>query len=165
MVTGSRRAFWRVSQRSTWSHAHCGQSRCRQELYHTRAVPGVGTILALVLLYEIHDIHRCPRVQDFVSSARLVTCAQESAGQRYGTAGPNRGHAYLKWAFSEAAVLCLRHHSAGQQCLAKLERKHGQGKALTSLAHQLGRAVYDRRKRQTVFALEPFLPSEREQSG
>jgi transposase len=35
--------------------------------YRLRSVPGIGKILALVLLYEIHDIHRFPRVQDFVS--------------------------------------------------------------------------------------------------
>jgi transposase len=29
--------------------------------YRLRSVPGVGKILALVLLYEIHDIHRFPR--------------------------------------------------------------------------------------------------------
>jgi len=32
--------------------------------YRLRSVPGIGKILALVLLYEIHDIHRFPRVQD-----------------------------------------------------------------------------------------------------
>jgi transposase len=74
-------------------------------LYLLRTVPGIGEILSLVLLYEIHDIHRFPRVQAFVSYCRLVKCAQESAGKRYGTSGTNMGHAYLKWAFSEAAVL------------------------------------------------------------
>jgi transposase len=32
-----------------------------------RAVPGIGKILALVMLYEIHDIDRFPTVQDFAS--------------------------------------------------------------------------------------------------
>ena len=36
-----------------------------------RSVPGIGQILALVLLYEIHDIQRFPRVQDFASYCRL----------------------------------------------------------------------------------------------
>ena len=31
------------------------------------SVPGIGTSLALVLLYEIQDLARFPRVQDFVS--------------------------------------------------------------------------------------------------
>jgi transposase len=51
-------------------------------LYLLRTVPGIGQILSLVLRYEIHDIQRFPRVQDFVSDCRLVTCAKESAGKR-----------------------------------------------------------------------------------
>ena len=122
-----------------------------------RSVPGVGKILALVLLYEIHDIHRFPRGQDFVSYARPVNCAKESAGKRDGTSGKNTGHAYLKWAFSEAAVRFLRHNPAGQKFLATVERQHGKGKALTILAHKLARAVYDLLKRQAAFAMETFL--------
>jgi hypothetical protein len=53
------------------------------------------------------------------------------------------GNADLKWAFSEAAVFCLWHNTAGQEYLARVENKHGKGEALTSLAHQCGRAVYD----------------------
>src|SRR5918994_416179 len=52
-------------------------------LYLLRTVPGIGEILSLVLLDEIHDIQRFPRVQDFVSYCRLVKCAEESAGKRY----------------------------------------------------------------------------------
>ncbi len=36
-------------------------------LYLLQTVPGIGKILSLVLLYEIHDIARFPRGQDFVS--------------------------------------------------------------------------------------------------
>jgi transposase len=107
-----------------------------------RTVPGIGEILSLVLLYEIHDLQRFPRVQDFVSYCRLSKCAKESAGKRYGTSGGKIGNAYLKWAFSEAAVLFLRAHPAGQKYLARLEKKPGKGKALTVLAHKLARAVY-----------------------
>jgi transposase len=82
-------------------------------------VPGIGKILRLVLLYAIHTIDRFPRVQDFVSYCRLVTCAKESAGKRYGTSGAKIGNAYLKWAFSEAAVLFLRTNPAGQKYLAR----------------------------------------------
>lgn len=113
-----------------------------QPLYRLQAIPGIGKLLRLVLLYESHDITRFPRVQDVVSYCRLVKGAKESAGKRYGTAGTKSGHAYLQWAFSEAAVLFLRNTPAGQKSLARLEKKHGQGKALTVLAHKLARAVY-----------------------
>jgi transposase len=75
-----------------------------QTFYRLQAVPGIGKMLSVGLLYAIHDISRFPRVQDFVSSCRLVQCAQESAGKRYGSAGTKIGKAYLKWAFAEAAV-------------------------------------------------------------
>jgi transposase len=126
-------------------------------LYLLRTVPGIGEILSLVLLYEIHDIQRFSRVQDFVSYCRLVKCAKESAGKRYGTSGSKIGNAYLKWAFSEAAVLFLRANPAGQKYLARLEKTHGKGKALTVLAHKLARAVYYILKRHTAFDMHKFL--------
>jgi transposase len=126
-------------------------------LYLLQTVPGIGKILSLVLLYEIHDIARFPRVQDFASYCRLVKCAKESAGKRSGTSGAKIGNAHLTWAFSEAAVLFLRDNPAAQKLLARLEQKHGKGKALTILAHTLARAVYYMLKRQTAFALPQFL--------
>jgi transposase len=128
-----------------------------QTLYLLQTVPGIGKILSLVLLYEIHDIDRFASVQDFVSSCRLVKCAKESAGKRLGTAGKKIGNVHLKWAFSEAAMLFLRNNAAGQIFLARIEKKHGKGKALTILAHQLARAVYYMLKRKTAFKMETFL--------
>jgi transposase len=128
-----------------------------QTFSRLRSIPGVGKILALVLLYEIHDIRRFPRVQEFVSYGRLVKCAKESAGKRYGTSGKKIGNAYLKWAFSEAAVLFLRNNPAGQKYLARLTKQHGKGKALTVLAHKLARAVYYMLKRESVFDMDKFF--------
>jgi transposase len=95
------------------------QQHDAQPLYRLQSVPGIGKILRVVRLDEMHDSTRFPRVQDVVSSCRLVKGAKESAGKRYGTAGTKIGNAYLKWAFSEAAVLFLRNHPAGQKYLAR----------------------------------------------
>ena len=95
-----------------------------------------------MLLDEIHDIRRFPSVQDFASYARLVKCRKESGGKHLGTSGKKIGNAHLKWAFSEAATLFLRHHPEGQKLFERLEKKHHKGKALSILAHQRGRAVY-----------------------
>jgi transposase len=126
-------------------------------LYLLQTVPGIGKILSLVLLYEIHDIARVPRLQACVSDCRLVKCAKESAGKRYGSAGTKIGNAHLKWAFSEAAVLLLRNNPGGQKYLARLENKYGKGKALTILAHTLARATYYMLKRRVAFDLDAFL--------
>jgi transposase len=126
-------------------------------LYLLQTVPGIGKMLSLVLLYDLHAIARCPRVQDCLSSCRLVTCAREAAGKRYGTSGTTIGHAHLTWAFSAAAVLFWRDHPAAQQYLARLEQKPGQGKALTLLAQKLARAVYYLLKRHVACDRETFL--------
>jgi hypothetical protein len=84
----------------------------------------------------MHPIERFPSVQDFASSCRLVTCAQESNGKRSGTSGSNMGNAPLTWTFSAAAVLFLRDNPAGQKFPARLEKKHGQGNAVTIFAHK-----------------------------
>jgi transposase len=128
-------------------------------LYLLQTVPGIGKILSLVLLYEIHTIERFARVQEFASYCRLVKCAKESGGKRYGTSGAKIGNAHLKWAFSEAAVLFLRANPAGQKLLARLERQHSKGKALTILAHKLARAVYYMLKRKTAFNMHKFFSS------
>ena len=121
------------------------------------SVPGVGKILALVLLYEIHDISRFPTVQDFASYCRLVKSKKESAGKLHGTSGHKIGNAHLKWAFSEAAVGFLRNNPQGQAYLARLEKKHGKAKALTALAHKLARAVYHMLRRKEAFDLKRFI--------
>jgi transposase len=73
-------------------------------LSRRQTVPGIGTMLSRVLLDDIHDMARFPRVQDVASYGRLVKCAKESAGKRSGTSGTTSGNAPLTWAFSEAAV-------------------------------------------------------------
>ena len=130
-----------------------------QTLYLLQTIPGIGKILSLVLLYEMHDIQRFPRGQDFVSYCRLVKCAKESAGKRYGFSGTKIGNASLQWAFSEAAVLFLREHPPGQKSLTRLEKKHGQGKALTVLAQKLARAVYYMFTHEKAFDMQTFLQS------
>jgi transposase len=122
--------------------------------YRLRSVPGMGKILALVILYEVQAIERFPRVQDCVSSCRLAKCAKESAGKRHGLPGKKIGNAHLKWAFSEAAVLFLPQNKPGQADFAKLAHKYGKGKALTVLAHKLARAVYYMLTREQAFDLQ-----------
>ena len=124
--------------------------------HRLRSVPGIGKVLALTILYEIHDVTRFDRVQAFASYARLVKCARESSGKRLGTGGAKMGNVHLKWAFSEAAVLFLRHTKDGQKMLAGIEKKHGKGKALSSLAHKIGRAVFYMLSRGTVFSMDKF---------
>jgi transposase len=136
---------------------HQGKQHEPQGFQLLRTIPGIGKVLALTILYEIHDIRRFDRVQEFASYARLVKCARESAGKKHGTSGAKMGNVHLKWAFSEAAVLFVRHCPEGKPMLARLEAQHGKGKALSILAHKLGRAAYYMLLRHKAFDPERFL--------
>ncbi len=129
-------------------------------LYRWHTGPGMGKVLSLVLLDALHLLDRFPRGQECASSCRLVTCAKASAGKRSGTSGTTIGHAPLQWACSAAAVVCLRENPAGQNCLASLEKKQRQGKALTSVAPPWARAVYDMGQHQTACDRPQVLQSE-----
>ena len=120
-------------------------------------IPGIGKILSLVILYEIENIKRFPRVQDFVSYCRLVKSARESNGKKYGSSGKKIGNAHLKWAFSEAAVLFLKGNEQGKKYMDRLANKHGKGKALSILAHKMGRAAYFILKNKKPFDQAKFL--------
>jgi transposase len=122
------------------------------QVYHLlQTVPGVGQLLALVLLYEIHDIRRFGGVGPFVSYCRLVRCSHESAGKKTTGKGKKIGNAHLKWAFGEAACLLVRHSEGGKAWMARKQKKHGKAKALAILAAKLGRTVYYLWRKREVF--------------
>ena len=127
------------------------------DYYRLRSIPGVGKILSMVLLYEIHDIQRFPKVGNFLSYARLVRCAHESAGKRCGFGDRKIGNAHLKWAFSEATVLMMKQSAEAKRFVARKERKHGKAKAIAILGAKLGRAIYYMLKREEPFNLKTFL--------
>jgi hypothetical protein len=126
-------------------------------LHLLKTVSGIGKILSLTIIYEIGSITRFETVQKFASYARLVKCKAESAGKSYGTQGNKIGNAHLKWAFSEAAVLYLRGNKKAQKYLQTLQRRMSKAKALSALAHKLGRCVYFMLKNETVFDESKFL--------
>jgi len=122
-----------------------------------RSIPGIGRILALTIIYEIGHISRFDSVQKFASYSRLVKCKAESAGKTYGTQGNKIGNAHLKWAFSEAACLFLRGNKNAQDYLLKLQKRMSKAKALSALAHKIGRCVYFMLAKETLFDEKRFL--------
>jgi len=113
-----------------------------QTYHRLQTIPGVGKILALVLLYEIHDIARFGSEGQFLSYARLVRCEHVSAGKQLGSGGQKIGNAHLRWAFAEAACLFLRSSERAKKWQEKQLKKRDEGRVLAILAARLARAVY-----------------------
>jgi transposase len=122
-----------------------------QTCYRLRRIPGVGKVLALVLLYELHDSGRFARAGEFLSYARLVRCAPTSANKKLGTGGKKIGNAHLRWAFAEAACLFVRGSARAPRWKQQQAARRGAGKALAILAAKLGRAVYHMLRKGAAF--------------
>ena len=125
--------------------------------YRLMSIPGVGRILAMTFLYEIHDIRRFPKVGDFLSYARLVKGTNSSAGKQYKPTGAKIGNPHLKWAFSEGITLLKRECPEAKAFAEREEKKHSKARANTLLAIKLGRAVYWMWTRKTAFDPNTFL--------
>lgn len=121
-----------------------------------RSVPGIGETLSVAILYEVGDISRFPKVQNFISYCRLVKPKKTSAGKSTGGGGSKIGNHHLKWAFTEAVMIHLRDGAEGKAYMDRLVKKHPKGKAMAIMAAKLARAVYFILQRQKPFDAEKF---------
>jgi transposase len=127
-----------------------------QTYHRLQSIPGVGKLLGLILLYEMHEVQRFESAGQFLSYARLVRCSHESAGKKLGTGGKKIGNAHLRWAFAEAACLFLRQSARGKKWKDKQAAQRGNGKAMAILAARLARAVYHMLRKGEAFDEERF---------
>ncbi len=127
------------------------------ELAVLQSTPGVGPILSLTILLEIDTIDRFDTRQQFCSYARLCGAVQSSDNKRCGQGNRRAGNAWLKWAFSEAAVLCAQKDERLGAYLNRLAAKLGKAKAYSALAHKLGRAFYHMLHTKEVFDVHRFV--------
>jgi transposase len=129
----------------------------RNSLYLLRTVPGIGQILALTILYEVHDIKRFGSVQQFSSYARLIRPEKQSDGKWAGKSNKKIGNAHLKWAIRTASMISLRESDQAKNYVDRLSRKYNKGKALGIYTHKLGRAIYFMLKNKRAFDMNHFF--------
>jgi transposase len=121
-----------------------------------QTVPGVGQMIALNLIYEIHDIHRFKTVQRFSSYCRVVKCERSSNGKSKGRRNQKIGNPYLKWGLSQIIVNGKKIESIGTYA-SRLESKYGIRRARAQLAHEFAVAIYYMLKHGKPFDEERFL--------
>jgi transposase len=127
------------------------------ELAVLQSAPGVGKVLSLTILLEIDTIGRFDTRQQFCSYARLCGAVQTSDNKRVGEGNRKAGNAWLKWAFSEAAVLSAQKDERIGALYNRLAARLGKAKAYSALAHKLGRAFYHMLRAKEVFDVQRFV--------
>ena len=118
------------------------RARLRSEYKLLKTVWGVGTILALTIMYETGEISRFRQVGDFCSYARCVGSRRMSNGKKKGENNTKNGNRYLSWAFVEAANFASRFYPRAQKFLQRKRAKANHTLAVKALGHKLARASY-----------------------
>jgi transposase len=112
--------------------------------------PGIGIILARVMLSEIFSISYFEAPKYLMSYAGLAPVEHTSAGKK-GVIELNRHcNYYLKYAFVQAAHTA-RHHPKYRKKYNQDEKRHGKTRAKINLARRIVKAVYWMLTRQESF--------------
>lgn len=122
------------------------QSKANTDYKRLTGIAGIGKVLALTILYEVGEIARFDSARHFCSYCRLVPgVAQSGAVSRRGRAS-KAGNAYLKWAFTQAAVAAVRAYPRIRRCFERQQARHrgsaGKLIAYSVIAHKLAQAAY-----------------------
>jgi transposase len=107
-----------------------------------QSVPGIGELLAMVIMLEAGDMSRFPSVGDFSSYCRCVSSVRLSNGKKKGSGNRKNGNKYLSWAFMEAAHYAIRYYPVIRKFYQRKSAKKGMMVAQMAVAHKLARASY-----------------------
>jgi len=120
--------------------AECLRPRTEYGLLGT--VPGIGRILAPVIVLETGAIERFASVGNYASYARCVDSVRLSNGKKKGEGNVRNGNKYLAWAFIEAANMARRWCPEARRFHERKRAKTNAIVATKALAHKLARACY-----------------------
>ncbi len=123
----------------------------RPEFALLTSVPGIGRILATVILLEVGSIERFAEPGRFASYARCVDSTHTSNGKKKGEGNTKNGNKYLSWAFVEAANFALRYCTEAKRFYERKKAKTNNAVAIKALAHKLARASYHILKERQPF--------------
>ncbi len=105
-------------------------------------IPGVGKVLALVIMYETGEIGRFASPGNHASYCRCVRSERLSNGKKKGVGNRRCGNAHLAWAFVEAAHFARRYDERAARFYRRKRAKTGVASARKAVAHKLARASF-----------------------
>jgi transposase len=116
-----------------------------------KSIPGIGEVLAIVIMLETGDITRFAAVGNYASYARCVDSARYSNGKKKGEGNTKNGNAHLVWAFIEAANFTRRFSAEAKRFFERKAARTNKVIATKALAHKLARASYHILKERQPF--------------
>ncbi|MGD8787792.1 MAG: IS110 family transposase [Phycisphaerales bacterium] len=127
-----------------------------EEIKYLQTVPGIGSILAVVIANEMGDVRRFAHAGRFAAYSGTTPRVKASGGRiRYGRLRTDVNR-YLKWAFVEAASTVALHsnrysHRHVCRLYRRLKSKKGHHTAVGAVARHLAEATYSVIKKQESY--------------
>jgi len=118
-----------------------------EALKNIQTLPGVGSILGVVILTEIGDVARFPSASHLASYCGMTPRVHASGGRvRYGRTRVDTNH-YLKWAYAEAANVSMMHRRRHPErhvsrLYVRVKSRRGHQKAIGAVGRHLAEATY-----------------------
>lgn len=110
-------------------------------------IPGVGSVLAVVIAMEVGEVERFPRAESLANYAGTVPRIKQSGGRvRFGKVRPDVNR-YLKWALIEAANIVVLNQTRWPdrhvvRLYRRIRQRRGHAKAVVAVARHLAEATY-----------------------
>jgi transposase len=127
------------------------KTRLRPEFRVLKSAPGIGEVLATMIMLETVTVSRFAAVGNFSSYCRCVDSVHTSNHKKKGEGNRKNGNKYLAWAFIEAANFAVRYCPEAKRFYQRKKAKTNNVVATKALAHKLARACYHMLREQKPF--------------
>lgn len=130
------------------------QIRPNKAFKNLTTIPGVGKILAALIVTETGDINRFHSAGDYCSYCRCVKSIKISNGKKKGANNRKNGNVYLSWVFIEAANYAIRCSKPITKYYQRKTVRSHRVIAIKSVAAKLSKAAYFIMKEGKQFEIE-----------
>lgn len=121
----------------------CKQAEYEKDIYFLRSIPGIGEIIAAVILFELQDVTRFKHLDHLCSYAGLVPNTSDSGETKRSKGITNRSNYYLRTALVESSWSVIRKDPALLMKYKEYCKKMEKNKAIIRIAkHLLSRINY-----------------------
>jgi len=120
-----------------------------ETMQFVQSLPGIGTILTIVITLEVGSVDRFPSASNLASYSGTVPRVKSSGGKQRQGRMVKQANNYLKWAFIEAAnvVVMKRNHPIWRRkhvsvLYERIRRRKGHAVAVGAVARHLAEATF-----------------------
>lgn len=108
-------------------------------------IPGIGRVLAAVIVAEAGPIRRFRTAKAFARYAGITPGDRSTGGRTIHGPITRQGSRYLRWALTQAAMACLRARGGAGKAIGDWIRAHerrGRGRARVAAARKLAEGIW-----------------------